>query len=260
MRRIWVGGAASAFAASALVMTPASARPPGLEVERPPVVPAVAPPSDCRVIDLEMTPAAKLQIVAWIETPEGDYIDTVYITQAVGAFGIGNRPGVFSMRSGPRWPYGPRTDVFPVWSHRHGLTWPVVHFQNGDGDPGGPLDCADPACRADADRNLSHAFNESSLEVHFLRPTRPDEVAWDTGTTASMVYTDKGQLAPTATTRYPPRADVILTPGIDHPDVAMYAELNPFDAISQPTPIGDLPFRFSWLIPTELYDPEVQQP
>ena len=50
----------------------------------------------------------------------GDYIDTIYITQQTGTFGLGNRPGRFDFNSGPHWPYGRRITTFPVWSHaRH---------------------------------------------------------------------------------------------------------------------------------------------
>jgi hypothetical protein len=254
-RALWPGAILSA-----VFLSPAGARPTDLGSVRVPEPPVSASAADCRVVDIEFTPAPKLQIVAWIEDEAGNYIDTAFVTQGVGVYGLGNRAGLFGMRSGPRWPYGPRTDVFPVWSHRHGLTWPVVHFQNGDGDPGGAYDCTEPLCRNDTDRNLSHPFNESSLETHYMRPVRPDEMAWDTGTTASMVFVDKGRLSPSLTTRYPPRADHAFVEGIDHPDVQLYAELNPFDAVSQATPPADLPFRYTWLIPPELYDAAVQRP
>jgi hypothetical protein len=223
------------------------------------------PPSECRVIDLELKPTAALQMVAWIEDPAGTYIDTIYITQATGSYGLGNRPGVFSMRSGPRWPYGPREDVFPVWAHRHGMQWPKVVFRNGDGDPGGPLDCAglstneEVACKSDSDRNLSHPFTESSPEIHYTRPLRPDEPGWDIGSAASDVFTDKGRIhaedgAPQLYSLYPMRDDVIYNSSRDDADVLQYDDLNPFDAVSQATPVANQPYRYSWLIPQDLYD------
>jgi len=148
-------------------------------------------PAECRVIDLSMQPAKGLQIVAWIEDAAGTYIDTILITHATGSFGLGNRPGVFGMRSGPKWPYGQRSDVFPVWSHRHGMTWKQVRFQNGDGDPGGAIDCQDARCKSDSDRNLSHPFTQSSADLRYGRPLQPDEPAWDVGTVSTPAFTDK---------------------------------------------------------------------
>ena len=72
--------------------------------------------ADSRCATIEMTPSEKLQIVAWVETASGQYVDTVYITQTVGRFGLGNRPGRWDFNSGPMWPYGRRTATFPIWS------------------------------------------------------------------------------------------------------------------------------------------------
>ncbi|HEY6039977.1 MAG TPA: hypothetical protein VIV58_37100, partial [Kofleriaceae bacterium] len=57
-----------------------------------------------RCVDVQFTPTDHLQIVAWVETAAGDYIDTVFVTQAIGSFGLGNRPGRFDFNSGPQWP------------------------------------------------------------------------------------------------------------------------------------------------------------
>jgi hypothetical protein len=74
--------------------------------------------NECHVVDVSFQPAeianAELrtmpaQIVAWIEDASGTYVDTVFITQQTGSFGLGNRPGRFDFNSGPLWPYG----VFP---------------------------------------------------------------------------------------------------------------------------------------------------
>jgi hypothetical protein len=53
---------------------------------------AYADPGVCHFVDVDFTPTADLQIVAWIEDTKGNYVDTAYITQATGSFGIGNRP------------------------------------------------------------------------------------------------------------------------------------------------------------------------
>jgi hypothetical protein len=241
-----------------VLLAPATADPPEA-VETPSEAGEfLPPPSECRLVDFEMAPVAGLQIVAWIEDASGAFVDTIYITQATGRYGIGNRPGVFGMRSGPNWPYGPREDVFPVWSHRHGMTWNKVRFQNGDGDPGGAIDCTEGSCKNDPDRNLSHPFDQSSIETHFARPLRPDESAWDVGSGPSAAFTDKGTMRPSASSEqlyslYPPRDDVTRNAMTDDEDVATYDEQNPFDAVSQATPLGGQPYRYSWLIPPELY-------
>jgi hypothetical protein len=78
--------------------------------------------ADCRLVEVDFVPADRtgaamrtpLQIVAWIEDAAGAFVDTVYITRATGSLGLGNRPGRFDFNTGPRWPYGRRTTVFPV--------------------------------------------------------------------------------------------------------------------------------------------------
>ena len=207
-------------------------------------LPADAGTGECHVIDVDFTPAANLQIVAWVEDTAGHYLDTVYITAATGTYGIGNRPGRFDFNSGsplfPQWPYGRRITTFPVWAHRHGMSWPEGDYQNAD------------------DNNLSHPYNQSSRETHFCRPLLPngtsgsiDEQGWDTGTCASTVFTDKGVLSTTKTSLYPPRQDVTRATG-DTTDVTMYGMLNPFDAVSQATPPGGMPAEVSWPIPSAM--------
>lgn len=201
---------------------------------------ALAPPAaeaqQCRIVEMQMTPAARLQIVAWVEDPAGNYIDTVYITNATGFYGIGNRPGILEFNSGPAWPYGRREAVFPVWAHRHGQSFPAVVFQNSS---------------SATERDLSHPFDQSSLEPHFCRPLKSDEAAWDTGTCPSTVYTDKGKLSPTQTSLYPPRSDV-RRKGTDSDAVDMYRQLNPFDAVSRATPTQDVNARLTWTAPPDM--------
>jgi hypothetical protein len=185
----------------------------------------------CRVVDIDMVPTAGLQIVAWIETPEGEFVDTVFITQLTGTYGLGNRPGIYDFNSGPRWPYGRREGVFPVWAHRHGRSFPLLEFRDGQ------------------DRNLSHRMSECSIDTFYCRPLLPDEEGWDAQSCASArVYTDKGVASDTKTSLYPPREDIAMVDGIDHPSVAMFEAMNPFDAVSRATPAaGD--YRISWQVP-----------
>ncbi|HEX7837980.1 MAG TPA: fibronectin type III domain-containing protein [Kofleriaceae bacterium] len=206
-------------------------------------------PGMCRVVNVEFTPGGIAagpknpeidpQIVAWLEKPSasavlpGPYVGTIYITQQTGRYGMGNRPGRFDFNSGPNWPYGRRVTVFPVWAHRHGLTFPQINYQNTD------------------DNNLSHPANDSSRESHFCRPLEQTEAQWDAATCSSAVFTDKGAFGSTNSV-YPPRADVIPVAGTDSPSVPMYRAMNPFDAVSQATPrLGTLA-AINWAIPPDL--------
>ena len=200
------------------------------------LAPAVAPAraeaaEQCRVVNVDLQPTAKLQMVAWVEDSQGHYIDTIFITDAVGRRGIANRPGRFDFNSGPRWPYGRRVTTFPIWSNRHGQSFPMVVFQNVD------------------ENNLSHPFNQSSQESFFCRPLRPDEAGWDTGSCASPIFTDKGKLDPTRTTKYPPREDITRVAGVDDTAVDMFDQMNGFDAVSTATPPADQPYQITWPIP-----------
>jgi hypothetical protein len=192
-------------------------------------------PAECRVVDIDFLPTTDLQIVAWIEKPDGTFVDTVYITQLTGTYGLGNRPGIFDFNSGPRWPYGRRESVFPVWAHRHGKTFPRLEFRDGQ------------------DRNLSHRMSECSIDSFYCRPLLSTEPGWDAQTCASSrVYTDKGVPSESKTSFYPPRQDIARVNGIDDPSVAKYDEWNPFDAVSRATPAGDADYRIAWQVPDAL--------
>ena len=149
-----------------------------------------------RCVDVQFTPTDKLQIVAWLETSAGAYVDTIFITQQTGTYGLGNRPGRYDFNSGPSWPFGRRITTFPVWSHRHGMSFPTVMFQDDPTD--NPDDCfsiSDPAAYLRCGENdLDHPFSQASVEPHFCRPLMDSEPAWDTATCPSTVYTDKGKL------------------------------------------------------------------
>lgn len=197
---------------------------------------------NCTTIDIALQPALSTdasankfppQIVAWIEDEQGNYKDTVFLTQSVGRHGIGNRPGRWDFNSGPRWPYGRRITTFPVWAHRHGLVFPEVIFQNGDED------------------NLSHPSMESTADPKYCAPLMREEPEWDTGTCATTGYTDKGTFGPSSEARYPPRQDIIRME-YDAAAVEMYDMLNPFDAVSQPTPaLGEIA-KLLYAVPEEI--------
>lgn len=189
---------------------------------------------ECRVVNFDMTPDDNMQIVVWIEDSEGNFVDTAFITRTTGSYGLGNRPGIMEFNSGPDWCYGRRETTFPVWAHRHGMDWPLVIFQDED------------------DSDLSHAITQSSVENTYCRPLRPDEPLWDEMTCATTAYTDKGKFDPSLRSLYPPRNDVAEAVGRDSTDVSMMNALNPFDAVSKPTPVGGQAARMVWAIPTDL--------
>ena len=194
----------------------------------------------CRTLALDFLPAQganpdptlqqPLQIVAWLETADGTYVDTVFITQAVGTYGLGNRPGRFDFNSGPLWPYGRRTTVFPVWAHRKGFDFPELGFQDG------------------RDSNLSHALNQSSSEGHYCAPLDRSEPEWDTGTCASAAFTDKGEFTGRRSL-YPPRQDHKPEDARDTADIELLPMLNPFDAVSKATPASGGPAQLTWPVP-----------
>lgn len=203
---------------------------------------------ECQVVDVAFQPQLRAdlspgmnpapQIVVWVEDTAGNYIDTLFITRETGTYGLGNRPGRWDFNSGPQWPYGRRTGVFPVWARRHGLVFDEVIFQNGD------------------ENNLSHPFNQSSRDTHYCRPMLAEEAAWDALSCASptSVFTDKGALTGPVGKKsyYPPRQDITRTPGMDSPSVELYGSINPFDAVSQATPVPGQVAELSWPIPKDL--------
>jgi hypothetical protein len=222
----------------------------------------------CVNVSVQFTPSASLQIVAWVENTSGTYIDTIYMTAKTGVYGLGNRPGRWDFNSGPvtwtenwkngvwtpsstpthtddMWPYGRRTTTFPIWASRHPYEFGAVVFQDGD------------------DNNLSHSFDQSSIEKAppYCRPVSregldscwnsTDKTIWDTGTCATNTYTDKGKYSTMMKSKYPPRSDVTRK-SQDHADVLRYAADNPFDSVSRATPKGGMPTEIRWAVPRDL--------
>ncbi len=110
--------------------------------------------SPSRAIVLHFTPTVRAQIAIWIEKPDGTFLSTVGLTQAVSVRGIGNRPGATQMNSGYHWPYGRREGVLPIWAHRRAAApgagqFPRIVFQNR------PEGYASRTCE---DSSLDHYF------------------------------------------------------------------------------------------------------
>ncbi|HEY5950742.1 MAG TPA: CFI-box-CTERM domain-containing protein [Kofleriaceae bacterium] len=193
------------------------------------------PDGVCVEVGIDFTPTEALQIVAWVEDSAGNYVDTVYITQKTGRFGMGNRPGRHDFNTGSltgdTFPYGRRDQTFPVWAHRHGIDFPLIVFQNND------------------DNNLSHPFAQSSPETPppYCRPLQPSEMEFDSGTCASATFSDKGTFSQ-QTSKYPPRSDLSRRPE-DSASVDLFRAMNPFDSVSRATPAGDTPATAIWAAP-----------
>ncbi|HEY4240237.1 MAG TPA: fibronectin type III domain-containing protein [Kofleriaceae bacterium] len=194
----------------------------------------------CRVVQADFEPGQpsaryQPQIVVWLEKPDGTYVDTLFITQKTGRYGMGNRPGRFDFNSGPSWPYGRRITTFPVWAARHGIAFEEIIFQNREDD------------------DLSHPVSDSSAETFFCRPMISSDTGWDAQTCATPhVFTDKGVFG-SGTVGYPPRSDISSQTG-DSQSVSGYRALNPFDAVSAATPPANQPAELSWPVPPELAD------
>jgi hypothetical protein len=187
------------------------------------------------------------QIAVWIESADrARFIDTLMVTNATALFGIGNRPGLATLRSGPKFPYGRRPMALPIWAHARGKMYPLVVMQDG------------------VDQMLTAHEGDSSPEPHFCRPMLPSEVVDAVTCPSGMFRSDKGRLDPTRSSVYPPRADLLdfgrTCPALvnqprgscDPGDSAQYAFLNDIDVVAAATPAFDTPSGGVWVIPSDL--------
>ncbi|WAS91659.1 CFI-box-CTERM domain-containing protein [Nannocystis punicea] len=195
------------------------------------LTPAPAAAEEPVLVEFHFTPVANAQIAIWLEDAQGKYVHDVMVTQAVGKYGIGNRPGIWNFLSSWRAPYGPRVSALPVWAHRRGKTYPKIILH--DEDPG------------DLD-SLGFHENTSSDEPYYCRPLSPPEheiISVDTMTCPSpkAFNSDKGQFDPKGDISwYPPRNDLIaFDPAVDAEEIQTYAELNDLDAVTAATPPGE---------------------
>ncbi|MCB9703419.1 MAG: hypothetical protein H6711_16120 [Myxococcales bacterium] len=195
------------------------------------------------LVEFHFKPVPNLQIAIWLEDADGKFVDHVYITQATGKLGIGNRPGRWDFVSSWRAPYGPRVSVLPIWAHRHGKAYPKITFFDDD-----PADL----------ESLGWHENSSSPEGYFCRPLTPDEnatISVDTMTCPSpqVFQSDKGKFVPGETSPYPPRNDLIMfEDGDDSEDAKKLAELNDLDAFTAATPVGDQAEFTTALLPADV--------
>ncbi|HVZ72688.1 MAG TPA: fibronectin type III domain-containing protein [Polyangia bacterium] len=188
------------------------------------------------------------QIAVWLETADHTLVDTLMVTNLTAARGIGNRPGIWNFRSGPKFPYGKRWMSLPLWAYARGKLYNAVFMQD--------------------DREDWMGFHEahSSKEPFFCRPVMQTEVnlSVDAITCPSAMFNSaKGKLESTTKVYYPPRNDLTSfinqdcdVPGASLPSCAMsamsYAAINDLDAVASATPGYGQPYSRTWRLPDGL--------
>ncbi|MEO0321378.1 MAG: CFI-box-CTERM domain-containing protein [Myxococcota bacterium] len=225
-----------------------------------------------RVLEVEFTPTERAQLAVWLEAEDGSFVRTLLLTNAVGKYGIGNRPGALQMNSGYRWPYGRREGALPVWGHRRA-------------DAQGPFARVifqDRRSEGYASRTSSDFSPDAYFCLSFDRALS-DRDALDAVTCASQFNSDKGRYitdddvdagytepwideagaagdrALTLTSVYPPRRDLGDPVLSDHPDVARFAgdarDVMPeIDAVTTATLPGDTRRRLTFAVPDDIPD------
>lgn len=166
------------------------------------------------------------QVAIWVETPQGQFVDTVFVTNKVGKLGIGNRPGVWNFPSSPRFPYGKRRYALPVWAISRGKQYAELVFQQSQPE-------------------TTFGFHEliSTAEREFCRPMQPSEIVDAVSCPSPRFTSAKGEPDPTgAKSYYPPRNDV-------------YDAINDLDAVTgaTPDPTAANPPGI-WMVPSTIPD------
>lgn len=244
-----------------------------------------------RVIEFRFTPTARAQIALWLEKPDGSFVKTFFLTQAVGLRGIGNRPGASEMNSGFHWPYGRREGALPIWAHRRAAAPGAAQFKQ--------VIFQDRTSEGFASRTSEDSTSESYFCLSFNSATTEKD-ALDAVSCASGFNSDKGRFL-TATdvaakygepldlndsnlppeckdpskvgancnrtldlvSLYPPRRDATRcsTSGCaDREDVATYADharqvMPDIDSVTMATPLGgDREQSFLFAVPADLTD------
>ena len=194
------------------------------------------------LLEFHFQPVPGAQIAIWLEDADGNFVQDVFVTQATGTLGIGNRPGRWDFLSSWRFPYGPRPGVLPIWAHARGVTYPKLVFHDDN-----PSDA----------NSLGWHENSSSPEPYFCRPLTAAEhetISTDTLTCPSpaVFQSDKGMFSEEDAV-YPPRSDLVeFEDEHDHADVRTFSDLNDLDAVTKATPAGYTPVLVTTQIPADL--------
>lgn len=198
---------------------------------------------DDALVEFHFKPVPETQIAVWLELPDGTFVQDVFVTQATGKLGIGNRPGRWDFLSSWHAPYGPRPSVLPIWAHHRGKRYPKLVFHDDD-----PAD----------QESLGWHESTSSDETYFCRPLTPtqDEQIRQadalTCPSPTAFHSDKGRFADADGSVYPPRNDLIAwDEARDSVDVQMFSALNDLDSVTGPTPPAMEPYLVTARIPAE---------
>lgn len=218
---------------------------------------ALAQTSGARTLEVELEVAGDPQVAIWLETADGEFVDTMMVTRLVGTFGLGNRPGRPDFGGGYLWPYGRREQTLPVWAHRRGVIYDRIVFQD---------------CREDW---LGWHEQVSSHEPFYCRPMTQSELDVDTISCPTTAFaTDKGMpmrlVQPggavdcenmfaryDSTSVYPPRNDLTTRDQArDWDGVMQLKEMNDLDAVSRATPRAGTPYLATYGLPSTLLNGE----
>jgi hypothetical protein len=184
------------------------------------------------------------QTAVWVTDSAGKFVDTILVTALTGTRGIGNRPGRWDFRSAPRFPYGKRTNVLPVWAWARGRLYDQIVMQDGKED------------------GLGFHESVSSPDPYFCRPMSLSEVDVDAITCPTAVFSSsKGRFDATRKNPYPPRNDLVsfTDRDCDEPfsklgsacikSSANFATANDLDAVSRATPAYGKPYEVRRRLP-----------
>jgi len=206
-----------------------------------------------RTLEISFLPTGDPQIAVWLETADGEYVETLMVTRLTATFGLGNRPGRPDFGGGYLWPYGRREMILPIWAHRRNVKYDRIVMQ----------DCKEAW--------LGWHELTSSFEPFYCRPMTPAEMSVDTITCPTVNFrTDKGvplryidktrsthcnELVKnnSVTSLYPPRNDVSQYDAArDWSGVLQLSQFNDLDAVSQATPPANRIFKVIYQLPEAL--------
>jgi hypothetical protein len=187
------------------------------------------------------------QIAVWVETADRSrFIDTVMVTNLTARRGVGNRPGLSNLPSGPKHPYGKRLMVLPIWAWARGKLYPQVVMQDGH------------------EEWMGFHESTSSPDPYYCRPMGLAEIDVDAITCPTKVFNSaKGRLAAELPkVPYPPRNDLMqfTDRDCDTPAVSAmcprsaekFKGLNDLDAVAAATPPFEQLYEGQWSIASQL--------
>jgi len=229
-----------------------------------------------RLVELRYTPTERAQVAVWLETPDGTFVETLALTEAVALRGIGNRPGGQQMVSGFRYPYGRRESALPVWAHRRAAApgaelFPRVIFQDrAEGHasrtvPDSTYDSyfclsfmlsSDQAARDSLDGVTCPSMRDSNIDKgRYITASDVEATYFEPFESGGMTQERPLSLG----SLYPPRRDVVELGALDRPDVAHYdadalAVMPSLDAVTAATPVGGSPQSILFSVPADWPD------